>query len=285
MPYENLSVLSGGAIGADQVWGEHIIKAGGNLKHIIFPGYQSKLPNEYLKIIPFEELELYEPLVKEAAERLKKNLPNNRFVKNLLLRSAYVVNHVKTLYAISNDTEEFLSGGTGWTIMMWQIVQNYLKHTNGSYLQNELWVASQNNNYTKWHRWNPDLGWTNQNALPALASGNCGMVGTRDINKYGIKLIHHFIMRTIFDIVEDPQLQQIIYVPDYEMDGHKIKGGFTKIDKIVSGNYKGEPMRWIFTNKFYSPQLCEWRWDGSDGLKEKQIEYMITYGTNEAKQL
>jgi hypothetical protein len=123
---------SGGAKGADSIFGEHAIKHGHEVRHYGFQGQASTS-----SLIVLNELQLAEanqPL-KDANKLLDRAFPTRSiYVNNLLRRNFYQIKETERIYAITplepiEETGLFQeifpdrcialpAGGTGWAVTM-----------------------------------------------------------------------------------------------------------------------------------------------------------------------
>ena len=115
-------LLSGGAIGADYLWGKLAGKRGDKVVHFSFAEHSQKatVPKHTLHIIPQEDLNAVDGFLKQANKTLKRNFPpRSQFVANLLRRNYYQVAETDSVYVISKFEKGLVAGGTAWAVYMY----------------------------------------------------------------------------------------------------------------------------------------------------------------------
>jgi hypothetical protein len=107
--------LSGGAKGADTLFGELALEAGHGLKHYIFQGHNSKCSHTVK--LSSELLFSARPYVIEANKILKRTYPGtNPYVNSVLERNFFQVLNSHCIYAIVYDIKKIQ--GTMWALVM-----------------------------------------------------------------------------------------------------------------------------------------------------------------------
>lgn len=109
---------SGGAEGADQLWGSLAEKNGHVVVHFSFKGHQKKISNRVE--LTYEQLiEADEHLI-QVNKFLKRTFPtSNNFVNALLRRNYWQVRDTDAVYAIGYlDSNGVVAGGTAWAVYM-----------------------------------------------------------------------------------------------------------------------------------------------------------------------
>ncbi len=79
--------LSGGADGADLVWGAEACRHGHKVRHFSFAGHRTQAPPDELVILSDNELRRADPYLAKANARLKRDWPPaSQYAANLLRR-------------------------------------------------------------------------------------------------------------------------------------------------------------------------------------------------------
>lgn len=114
--------FSGGAEGADTMWGDNATKFGYDVVHFSFIGHKTSH-----SVIRLTEKELSEAdeLLKLANKRLKRNYPSrSQYVNNLLRRNFYQIKFSNACYAIAPIVANQVQGGTAWATEMFSLTRN-----------------------------------------------------------------------------------------------------------------------------------------------------------------
>ncbi len=111
---------SGGAIGADTIFGDCARQIGHGVCHYGFQGMKSEW-GCYVKLLSSVELyQANEPLT-QANKTLHRHFPTRaEYVNNLLRRNYYQIKDSRFVYAVAplNDDNKTVQGGTGWAVQM-----------------------------------------------------------------------------------------------------------------------------------------------------------------------
>jgi hypothetical protein len=112
--------LSGGADGADLMWGMVAGSVGHQVYHFIFPGHRSKAPQSELVVLTPEMLAVADPFLERANKTLKRKWPvSNPWVGNLLRRNYYQIRDSESVYAVAAIGKDgLIVGGTSWATTM-----------------------------------------------------------------------------------------------------------------------------------------------------------------------
>lgn len=125
--------LSGGAIGADLMWGMVAGSAGHTVVHWSFNEHKSNAPTSEIVTLTKAQLRLADQHCALAAPSLNRPWPPRRaYVQNLLRRNWYQVETAQSCYAVSsfklNPTQRIaigeaipgamVQGGTAWAVQM-----------------------------------------------------------------------------------------------------------------------------------------------------------------------
>lgn len=177
--------LSGGAEGADKLFGKLASAAGHKVVHFGFKGMQS---SEAFHALNAEELAAASPHVNRAAVFLQRNPPRKAYVRKLIQRNYYQVSTAESIYAVTRwnqvggrrgATEEGrLGGGTGWAVAMGIAVgvpQVYLFA-----MEKAQWYRYSYER-KKWER-------VASSSVPG-PTGRYAGIGSRDLDDAGVKAI------------------------------------------------------------------------------------------------
>ena len=173
--------LSGGAEGADLQWGMVAGSSGHKVFHFIFEGHRSRAPSSELVVITEDLLVLADEHLFKANETVKRRVPSNPFVRNLLRRNWYQVKDSESVYAVSSIKVGMVDGGTAWATAMFMD-----RHDRTSGIP--VYVYDQTT--SKWFSWNG--GWTATEEVPKP----CGVwtgVGSRKLETNGKEAIRELL--------------------------------------------------------------------------------------------
>jgi hypothetical protein len=173
--------LSGGAIGADVLWGAAAALHGHRVIHFTFEGHghKSSAPSSTLHYFTPEELAVANPHCARANKTLDRRWPlSNTFVSNLLRRNYYQVAWSDAVYAISTFKDGLVAGGTAWAVQM------YLDRFDH---EQELPCYVYDQIKKTWTQW--DGGGFLEIEKPPSPSGTWAGIGTREINRAGVLAI------------------------------------------------------------------------------------------------
>lgn len=161
--------FSGGAQGADTLFGELALEAGHQLKHFIFEGYKSKCSNT-VKLSP-DLLKHARGDVLDANGILKRTYPgSNKYVNNMLERNFYQILNSDCIYAIVYDIKNIQ--GTMWALVMG--AQNGIENI---YVFNSV--------DDSWYRYSLPFKW-DKCSKPPKPSGWYTGIGSRILTENGI---------------------------------------------------------------------------------------------------
>lgn len=109
--------ISGGAIGADKLWGLFATKNEHKLIHYIFEDHKSNCNN--LTILTDEQLSVADKFLHRANNKLKRSFPcRSKHVNDLLRRNYYQIKDTDSVYALSSFKDGMVQGGTAWAVQM-----------------------------------------------------------------------------------------------------------------------------------------------------------------------
>lgn len=167
---------SGGAKGADTIWGETAAEYGHDVIHFTFDKSRHKIPEGQEYVLSREQLLMADKWLVKAQKTLKRKWPvTNPHVASLLRRNYYQVAHSDSLYAISEiDSCGQVSGGTAWAVQMMIDMKPDLP----------IWVFDQK--ISQWYVWKG--AWVSC-LRPPVPSGTYAGIGSREINESGIEAI------------------------------------------------------------------------------------------------
>lgn len=188
------TLLSGGATGADQVFGNHAAQAGFTVLHLTVQ--KSTLgdggPQHQQHYIPMseEQLAAADPALKQAAKHVRKHMPRPGYVRKLLQRNWHQVRDVDRVYAIGwiipDNSLLHVEGGTGWTCQMY--VQRFEPWGSESHTKCVLYLYDQANK--EWLQWLPQCRqWSVLPTGPPRPAGKCAGIGSRNLTPEGAAAI------------------------------------------------------------------------------------------------
>lgn len=113
---------SGGADGADQMWGVLALYNGHDLIHWSFGKHKKNykfIGGDKVYILSQNELNMADPSLIKANYTLKRQFPTKSLhVNNLLRRNFYQISTSNSVYAVSNIKDNMITGGTAWAVQM-----------------------------------------------------------------------------------------------------------------------------------------------------------------------
>lgn len=161
--------LSGGAKGADLLWGYLSGLNGYTVIHWSFDGHQSLAPESELCRLGKEYLESQEvsDIIKIAAKKLKKNVPYKPFVRKLIQRNYYQIRDSSKWYGVGYLENAIIQGGTAWSFEMMKELHP----------DSEKWFYDQTTE--KWYGYTDS--WIELSEDPPKPIGIFTGVGTREL--------------------------------------------------------------------------------------------------------
>jgi len=174
----NRTINSGGALGADTVFGREGAVFGMNVKAHSFDGHKIQPGSGTQVIHTQQELEVADDLMKTVNEKYLKRAfpPTNKYVANLLRRNYYQVKDSEAVVAIGRIDNNVVQGGTAWAVYA------------GVELNKPVHVFDMNVN--KWFTW-VDGTWSQSDTIPAYR--NFAGVGSRDISPAGARAVKEYL--------------------------------------------------------------------------------------------
>lgn len=173
---------SGGADGADLVWGNIAKEHGHRVTHFSFNGHRTRANPEDVIRLDEKQLLAADPYLTQAIINLKRARLEKRteFVKSLLRRNWWQVRDATACYAVSHLHKGVVAGGTGYAVQMF-IDRGLMSMNSGP------WIFDQEQ--LKWFRWNRSWArWEATNEVPPPTDRYAG-IGTREINRAGIAAV------------------------------------------------------------------------------------------------
>lgn len=168
--------LSGGADGADVMWGNQARLAGHNVIHWSFAGHRSKASEVELVRLDDLQLQVADDAIKVAAVALKKHPPGKPWVKSLIQRNYYQVAWSDSCYAVTTIKDNVVQGGTAWaTTMFCQLHPD----------NHNVFVFDQDQD--SWFKYNGET-W-DKIATPPKPVGIWAGIGSRDLKQNGKEAI------------------------------------------------------------------------------------------------
>lgn len=120
--------LSGGAIGADLLWGKVAGLKGHGVVHFSFKRHRTGAPRHEIVELSAQQLQEADHYCRNAGNYICRHFPpNSNFVANLLRRNWYQVRDADACYAISSIKDGMVQGGTGWATAMFILKHNMVK--------------------------------------------------------------------------------------------------------------------------------------------------------------
>ena len=175
---------SGGAVGADSLFGELAAKAGHKVIHWAFAEQGSKVPKETLNRLPYGLLIKADPWLKRTNVILKRTFPTRSvYTNNLLRRNYFQVKTTERVYAITrlDENNGIPQGGTGWAIVMGILLK-----------VPEIYVFDPDANFwNKFDNFNSRFNQITWEAIssPPLPYGRYTGIGNIDLTESGINAI------------------------------------------------------------------------------------------------
>lgn len=179
--------LSGGAPGADLLWGTLALAQSHALIHWSFPTHTSPAPPSSLILLSDAELALGTRAVAAAATVLGRNPPRRPHVWRLLHRNYYQVAWAEKCYAVTvlpgeGEGEERKVRGTAWAVSMFAAT-----HSAGS---GRMWVFDQEADaWFEWKRDKEGREWERMEGRPPKPEGVWAGIGTRQLEGNGRRAI------------------------------------------------------------------------------------------------
>jgi hypothetical protein len=168
--------LSGGAKGADLLWGENAILNDQDCIHWSFEGH--KKPSNNFIILPENVLTMADQACKRANLTLDRRFPpRNHDVASLLRRNWFQVVKAGSCYAISKLENGKVAGGTAWAVQM------FIDKFNGEACRAFVFCQT----LEAWHEWN-GKAFVEINT-PPLPQGRWAGIGSRDLLQSGEQAI------------------------------------------------------------------------------------------------
>jgi len=143
--------LSGGADGADLMWGMTAGMAGHKVFHWSFKGHRSNAPASEIVVLNDRQLAEADDYCLRASHSLRRRFPpNSLYVRNLLRRNYYQVAWSDACYAVASlDGAGQVSGGTAWATQM------FIDRHNGAACPCYLFDQQDG----RWKVWDGPQGW------------------------------------------------------------------------------------------------------------------------------
>ena len=166
--------MSGGADGADLVWGAEARRHSHKVLHFSFAGHRTQAPPDELVILSEDDLRRADPYLAKATVRLNRDRPPaSQYAANLLRRDWYQVKDAERVYAVARlQDNRQIEGGTAWTVTL------FIDRHDGRPCEAYLFEP----NRRQWLRWNTD--WE-ASAMPPPPSGLWAGIGMRALSPSG----------------------------------------------------------------------------------------------------
>lgn len=164
---------SGGAEGADLLWGRLALNHGNSLIHFSFDGHRMKEQQDHRHELRRHELEAATERLLPAAKALNRRLPpfdvtaKTNYTRCLLARNWYQVKDAERVYSVARlDRNGQVKGGTAWAVQM--------------AFQRGLEEIYRLDDYGNWHILTRN-GWKSIDDVPK-PHGEWAGIGTRDLH-------------------------------------------------------------------------------------------------------
>lgn len=170
-----VTMLSGGADGADYEWGEIASLHGHDVIHFSFYGHTSKCPASQIVRIADKDLVVADQWLKKAKTHLHRVFPSkSKFVNNLLRRNYYQVRETDAVYAVGtfHPSTFLVDGGTAWATTMFCLIHD-----------KPFYIFHQDRN--KWYEMHISGQHKEIPVPPKPTTGVWTGIGTRNINLNG----------------------------------------------------------------------------------------------------
>ena len=209
--------LSGGAKGADALWGEEAAKLGHQVIHWSFDGHKSYGTPEQTVCLDESILKEADIHLEEAKLSLKRSIPYGKpWIANLLRRNWFQVQHAASVYAVGSLNEHAViykdpyaaverfrigpdkkhnrmgvNGGTAWACQMY--LDQYLEKDMEDGLTDEEWefnLVLYEQNTREYLRFNPHTSAWHRPLDPRIPpKGIYAAIGSRDLLPNGEEFI------------------------------------------------------------------------------------------------
>jgi hypothetical protein len=263
--------MSGGADGSDLQWGLQAGKLGHGVIHWSFDGHRTQAPEQEIVRLTEDQLAQANDALRRANKTIKRSWPSrSETTNNLLRRNWYQIKDTSSVYAISEIEDGKWTGGTAWAIQMY--LDRFL-HDNEPMNLCKIFVYEKNTRY--WYTWE-NTHWVQMVSRPSTPSGIWTGIGSREISpicRIEIRKIMgtyegaDSMVNQLHPIIEDPKINDIIYVPDSKIPGqgaNNRSGGWATIRRISTG--VGD-RKWIAVGEFSDNTEFEW-----STIADQQIE-------------
>lgn len=272
--------LSGGADGADLQWGLQAGKAGHYVIHWSFSGHRSQAPEQELVRLTAEQLSLADEALARANRTLNRRWPTKTdTTNNLLRRNWYQIRDTSAVYAVAElSWDKGVSGGTAWAVQMYL---DRFAHDGEDISKCHAYVLDTNT--LKWFTWNGER-WEQMLSRPPMPTGIWTGIGTRELSALarveirklmGTYVLDEQQLNSLYPIVEEPKVNDIIYVPDRKIPGKGAMnraGGWATVRRISTAD-----RLWVSVTEFGDNDEFDW-----SEIKDQQIELRKQFGTNRA---
>jgi hypothetical protein len=178
---------SGGAAGADALFGQYAAKAGHLVQHYSFHGHKAdtSCPPKSLIMLNAVQEKFGDAALTNAAKFMGRHFPTrSNHTNSLLRRNFWQIIHTNKIYAVASIGERgIVNGGTGWAVTM-----GILKGTK------KVYVFDQELNY--WMKLNAvindlrkrEIFWDYVGEVPRPTGEYTG-IGSRNLTQGGMKAI------------------------------------------------------------------------------------------------
>lgn len=122
-----VTMLSGGADGADYEWGIAATLNDHDVIHFTFDGHKSMCDPSQIFKLSDTDLHAANPWLMKAKNHLRRHYPSkSKYVNNLLRRNYFQVKETDAVYAIGtfNPHSAAVDGGTAWATTMFCLIHD-----------------------------------------------------------------------------------------------------------------------------------------------------------------
>lgn len=181
---------SGGAQGADAIFGACARAVGHRVIHHSFEDHSNRVPKSEVLTHTQHDLEEATLATVLAAQILQRSLGKDQYVKKLLLRNSLIVEKAQVLFAVGRIEDKEILGGTAWGVAVAceASIPSYVFDMNTN--QWFYYIIDD------WGRYKRLMGSpANENAVMLGNERNYAGIGSRDMTEEGISAIKRLYVR------------------------------------------------------------------------------------------
>lgn len=268
--------LSGGAEGADTLWGNWASKNEHEVVHYSFTKHNTKCDAASVKVLSDKQLRIADSFLARANKSLKRKWPvSNPYVANLLRRNFYQVVKSDAVYGIGKFVNGQVDGGTAWAVQMY--IDRFLIDGEDP-KKCKLYFFDQEDK--RWFKFNAkSKEWDKLADMPPKPEGIWTGIGTRQLNENGIEAIEKLMVRYPFPLQQTPEPGAVIYLEDDSRPDLTLKGGWGTVAAVQKARAEdGSFLHFVFIQE-YGGNVC-YNWEQK--LKSKQRNLREQFGLERA---